>query len=116
MMFPKFFKVAMLRKPKPASLTLRLSVIVEPDGTLFHAFAPAFPGLHADGATEHEATRNLIAEFPAYFGSLAKHGDPLPIGPDCTVERHEVIPDVPIGAFLHHITLEWPSLQTSGLS
>lgn len=115
-MLPNIFRIFLPAKPKPASVTFRLSLIVEHDGPSFHAFAPAFPGLHADGASEHEAARNLLTEIPAYVASLAKHGDPLPIGPDCTLERHQVIPEVPIGAFLHHITLEWPSLHTSGIS
>ncbi len=42
-----------------------------------------------------------------------RESDPLAIGPDCVVrgpapERFEV----PVGAFLRHVTLQWPSLHT----
>lgn len=100
----------------PPTLTLRLSVIVEPDEGGFHAFAPALRGLHADGTTDEEAVRNLAGDLPAYLESLIKHGEPLPIGPDCALMEAEPVPQIPAGAFLHHVMLKWPSLQTSGIS
>ena len=55
----------------------RISVYVEPDGGAFHAFNPAFQGLHVDGSTAEEAVRNFAQAVPAYLESLLKHGDPV---------------------------------------
>lgn len=97
-------------------LSLKISVIVErdEDGS-FYAHAPALKGLHVDGATEQEALRNAMEAVQVYLESLSQHGDPLPIGPDLTVHE-EVIPEVPPGAFLHSLTVQWPSLEMSGTS
>lgn len=96
------------------SIALRVEYVVEEDGAGFHAFAPAFKGLHADGNTRDEAIRNLVAGLQVYIESLVKHGDPLPIGPFLTQMEPE--PEIPQGAFLGSVTLQWPSLQTSGIS
>jgi len=97
-------------------LALKISVIVErdEDGS-FYAHAPALKGLHVDGATEQEALQHAMEAVRVYLESLSKHGDPLPIGPDLTVHE-EVTPEVPPGAFLHSLTVQWPSLQMSGIS
>lgn len=50
-----------------------IRLIVEPDDTGFHAFSPTLKGLHADGATVHEAAQNFIDAIPAYLESLVKH-------------------------------------------
>jgi predicted RNase H-like HicB family nuclease len=63
------------------SLAFKIAYVVEEDEGGFHAFAPAFKGLHVDGNTRDEATRNLIKGLQVYIESLAKHGDPLPVGP-----------------------------------
>lgn len=97
------------------NLRLQISVIVEPDEGGFHVFVPAFKGLHVDGATEDEALNNAAQAILVYLESLAKHGDPLPVGPNLVVHE-EVIPAVPPGAFLRSLTVQWPSLQTSGIS
>ena len=98
-------------------LSLKISVIVErdEDGS-FYAHAPALKGLHVDGATEQEALHNAMEAVQAYLESLSQHGDPLPIGPDLTVHDEEVIPEVPPGAFLHSLTIPWPSLEMPGTS
>ena len=95
-------------------LTLRVQFIVEPDGDRFHAYSPALKGLHADGATEDEAARSLIAEIPAYLESLARHGDPLPVGLEAG--RPVDAPTLPAGAFLRQVTLQWPTQDLSGHS
>ena len=97
-------------------LSLKISVIVErdEDGS-FYAHAPALKGLHVDGATEQEALHNAMEAVQAYLESLSQHGDPLPIGPDLTVHE-EAIPEVPPGALLHSLTVQWPSLEMSGTS
>jgi hypothetical protein len=43
------------------------------------------------------------------------HGEPLPVGPDCSVEEEQV-QVVPPGAFLRYLELQWPSLSMSGSS
>jgi len=101
---------------KPPSLTFKLAYVVEEDEGTFHAFAPALKGLHVDGNTKEEAERNLIAGMKVYIESLINHGDPLPIGPDLQVLREPETPEIPVGAFLGSLTVQWPSLHTSGIS
>lgn len=101
---------------KSATLRLTLTVIIEKDGDSYHAFCPAFKGLHVDGSTEKEALKNACLAVKVYLKSLATHGDPLPIGPHCSLERGEQIPTVPPGAMLHHLELKWPSLSMCGAS
>lgn len=104
------------RKSSTAVLRLKLTVVIEKDGGSYHAFCPAFKGLHVDGSTEKEALHNARLAANVYLNSLAAHGDPLPIGPDCSIEQGEQIPTVPPGAMLRHLELQWPSLSTSGIS
>ncbi len=100
------------RKPV---LELRVSIVVEPDSGRFHAYAPALKGLHVDGDTEEEAVRNAGEAVVVYLNSVAQHRDALPVGPDLTVRQIEPTP-IPQGAFLHSVTVEWPSLRMSGIS
>jgi predicted RNase H-like HicB family nuclease len=100
------------RFPPEQRLQLSIQFCVEPDGDGFHAFSPALKGLHVDGATEQEAVENFAAEVPAYILSLQKHGEALPV---CHVEVVSEA-DVPVGAFMRHVQVAWPSLQTSGIS
>jgi predicted RNase H-like HicB family nuclease len=79
-------------------------------------FCPAFKGLHADGATEKEAVRNAANAAVVYIESLISHGEPLPLGPYCSVHEEEQIPAVPRWALLHYLELQWPSLSMSGIS
>ena len=116
-------KRAVRRPAKAVRLRLKFTVVVEPDGESFHAFCPAFKGLHVafkglhvDGKTENEALRNATKAARVYVDSLAAHGEPLPIGPDCSLDREEQIPTVPPGAFLRHLELQWHSHSTTGIS
>lgn len=97
------------------NITLRLGVIVEPDEDRFHAYCPAFKGLHVDGATAKEALQNAGEAALVYLNSMAANHEPLPIGPDCVLEQGEEIPVVPQGALLRYLELQWPSLQMSGI-
>ena len=58
----------------------KVQVVIEPDGTGFHAYCPALKGLHTCGDTEEEALQNAKDAATAYLRSLMKHGDPIPIG------------------------------------
>lgn len=95
-------------------LRLTFSVVVEPDEGGFHAYAPAFKGLHVDGGTEDEALQNALKAVEVYLDSISHYGDPLPIGPHFGV-REEIIPAVPEGALFHNIEVQWPSLHMSGV-
>jgi predicted RNase H-like HicB family nuclease len=96
-------------------LRLSLTVVVEKDGDAFYAYVPAFKGIHVDGRTEREALANASEAAEVYLHSLVMHGDPLPIGPDCSILKEEKIPPIPAGAMLRHLELQWPSLNTSGI-
>lgn len=103
--------------PWTKRITLKFTVVIEPeDDGSFHAFCPAFPGLHVDGASEQEALRNAGNAAIVYVKSVVSNGEPLPLGPDCKVLEEEQIPVVPPGAFLRYLELQWPSLSMSGIS
>jgi predicted RNase H-like HicB family nuclease len=95
-------------------LTLRFRAIVEPDDGGFHAYCPAFKGLHVDGATQKDALRNLAEAASAYLNSLAAHQEPLPIGPDCALDEEEQGLQIPPGALSEYLDLQWPSQKESG--
>jgi len=99
---------------KKEILELRISVVVTPDEEGYHAYTPALKGLHVDGATAEEALKNAAEAIKVYLTSLAFHHDPLPIGPDLSLIHEEIIPEVPPGALLRHVTMQWPSLNMSG--
>jgi predicted RNase H-like HicB family nuclease len=106
------------RNPEVSRPRLRLScsVVVEPDGDEFHAYCPAFKGLHVDGGTQNEALANALRAVQVYIESLIRNREPLPVGPDLEVLEREELPHIPEGAFLHHIEFQWPFQNTSGNS
>jgi len=108
------FSTWLSRRPPSQPLTLKITVIVEPDEGWFHAYCPGLEGLHVDGETIEEALDHAKDAVLLYLESLARHGDPLPVGPHCVVEQGEEPFRVPIGAFLRHLELQWPSPETSG--
>ena len=63
----------MLRRRKKVELFPEVSIIIEPDGDSFHAYCPAFKGLHTCGDTEEEALNNAVQAVAAYLRSLIKH-------------------------------------------
>ena len=100
-------------------MRIRVSVVVESDGEGFHAYCPAFQGLHVDGATEEEAIQRTCKALEWYLDSLERHGDPLPVGPDCVVEgdrRRLSAFQIPAGSILKSVEVPWPSLAPSGIS
>ncbi len=104
------------RRTKEAgpSLLLKVSIVVEPDGDGYYAYAPALEGLHVSGDTEAAVLDYAREAIDVYLASLAKHHDPLPIGPDLTV--HAPLPEVPAGASLRDIRVSWPTPQMSGVN
>ncbi len=95
-----------------ATLKLSVSVVIERDNGGFHAYCPALKGLHVDGKTEKEAIKNLREAVMAYLTSLAKHRDPLPLGPDLTLDQEAPPPR----GKLQNLSVEWPLAQMSGTS
>lgn len=95
------------KRPK-YRLVLNIKIVIEPDEGGFYAYVPAFEGLHVYGDTEQEVVKNASEAVTLNLISLAKHGDPLPIGPDFTV-NHEPLPEVPAGAFLRDVKVSWPT-------
>ena len=99
-------------------MKFRILVIVEPDDHGFHAYCPAFEGLHIDGETVEQAIERTVDALEWYLRSLERHGDPLPVGPDCVViegRPHPPVFTASADAFLENIEMPWP-LQVSGIS
>ena len=80
-------------KGRERQITFRLTIVTEPDGDGFYAYAPALKGLHTCGDTEEEALRNAVDAAIAYLRSLLKHGDPIPVGPDFSLTIQPVSPE-----------------------
>ena len=100
-------------------MKFRISVVVEPDDGGFHAYCPAFQGLHIDGETVEQAIERTVDALEWYLRSLERHGDPLPVGPDCIViegRPQSLMFTAPHGALLRDVEVPWPSLETSGIS
>jgi predicted RNase H-like HicB family nuclease len=93
-------------KVRPAC-AVDLAFVIEPDGGQFHAYCPQLKGLHIDGADEQEAFDRAIHAAEIYLLSLSRHGET--VATDVRVE-------VPEGAILRTVTLEWPLRRTSGTS
>ncbi len=99
-----------------ARLRLRVSVVVEADGDGYHAYCPAFKGLHAAGETEDDAVAGARAAALAYLESIVSNGDPIPVGPDCEVARTGAGVPVPASAVLKPLELSWPTPDPSGIN
>jgi predicted RNase H-like HicB family nuclease len=112
----KAIKRTPAKKPSsPRRLRLRFTVVVEKDGQAWHAYCPAFRGLHVDGDTEQEAVRNAVEAAQVFINSLSAHGEPLPVGPHCSLDEEERF-SVPAGALLRRVEVQWPSESRSGTS
>jgi len=61
-------------------LRVKVRAVVEPDGDMFHAYAPDLKGVHVCGETAEEALRALHDAIRLYLASLAKHAEPVPLG------------------------------------
>ena len=97
-------------------LRLSVSVVVEPDGEGYHAYCPAFKGLHASGDTEEKAFEGAREAAVMYLKSIVAHGDPIPVGPDCEIARSGKSVPIPPTATLKPLELSWPIPERSGVS
>jgi predicted RNase H-like HicB family nuclease len=84
-----------------------IAVIIEADGGRYHAYCPQLKGLRIDGGNEQEAFSRAINAAEIYLLSLSRHGET--VATDIRVE-------VPEGAIVRTVTLEWPLHRTSGIS
>lgn len=100
-------------------MKIQVSVVLERDEDRFHAYCPAFQGLHIDGRSEEQALERTRTALELYMNSLSRHDDPLPVGPYCVVED-DMSPSaeyrVPADAILKNIEIPWPSSMQSGNS
>ena len=105
------------QKEKADGLLLSVLVITEEDGNGFHAFAPAFKGLHVGGSTQNEALENAKEAICVYIESLTMHHDPLPVGPYLKVQDPQFeIPELPENALCNMVEIQWPSVRELGIS
>ncbi len=95
-------------------LKLEVTVIIEKDGDGFHAFCPNLKGLHVGGDTLEETMGCAKEAVVLYLDSLSRHGDPLPVGPFLNIVDEPKPFKIPIGAFLRHVQVQWPSLTQAG--
>lgn len=68
------------------SFLLNVDICVEKDEDKFHAFCPAFRGLHVQGDTVRDAIENAKKAIAAYVVSLMKHKEAIPC---CQIVREE---------------------------
>jgi len=91
-------------------MKVKVLTIVERDGDRFHAYCPAFEGLHMDGSTEEEALQRTIDGVKWCLDSLQRHGDPLPVGPDCVIvddRPRNQSPEIPPEALVRSLEVQW---------
>lgn len=82
-------------------ISVRLEIIVEPDGNEYHAYCPALKGLHTCGLTKEEALKHAENAAIAYIESLLKHGEPLPVGQITREPTHTLTIPCGLGAEGH---------------
>ena len=91
-------------------MNVKILAIVERDGDRFHAHCPAFDGLHMDGGSEEEALQRMIDGLKWYLDSLQRHGDALPVGPDCVMVDYQPrmqSPEIPPDALIRSLEVQW---------
>ncbi len=98
--------------PKQQSFKISVTVVLEKDTVGYHASCPGFKGLHVTGKSKKEALENVKEAISCYLLSLIKHGDPIPFGPDFTIE-YEPLPEA---WMIHKVEMPWPTQSLSGIS
>jgi predicted RNase H-like HicB family nuclease len=59
--------------------TVELTVVIEPDNGMFHAYVPALPGCHTFGATIDETLANIREAMSLYIETLLEDGESIPV-------------------------------------
>jgi len=70
---------------------IKINVLVEPDGDLFHAYCPALKGLHVAGTSVEGAAELACEAAGVYLNSLLEHGDPIPTGCDVEITQPSIM-------------------------
>ena len=59
-------------------IILYFTILIEPDGSEFHAYSPQLKGLHVQAETVKKTVLDATDATRVYVESLIKHGEPLP--------------------------------------
>ena len=62
------------------SFSIEIEICLEKDDDGYHAFCPAFQGLHVGGKTQKEAIENAKDAITSLVFSYFKRKKPLPVG------------------------------------
>ena len=92
---------------KNRGMLLRIQIIVARDGRGFHAYCPAFKGIHMYGRTEQEALDRAKDGVLWYLRSLDRHDDPIPVGLGCVIDEPAEM-QIPRGAVQQNMDVRWP--------
>lgn len=60
-------------------MTYEFTIVIEPDESGFHAFAPALPGCHTFGDTIEEARANIAEAVELHVESMLEDGEDVPV-------------------------------------
>ncbi len=73
--------------------TMNVDVVINKDGSEYHAYCPALKGLHTCGKTKKETINNIKNAVGAYIYSLIKHNEPVPC---CKIIYEDMLSDMQI--------------------
>ena len=62
-------------------MTYDFTIVIEPDEEGYHAFVPALPGCHSQGATLDEARDNIAEAIELHLEAMIDDGVEIPIEP-----------------------------------
>ena len=96
--------------------TIAVTVVVKPDSDGFHAYAPAFKGLHVGGDTKEEALKNVCDGILWYMESLMENGEPLPLGPYLSISAKPEEPSLPEESITENLFFQWSFQKMSRTS
>ncbi|MGI2336898.1 MAG: type II toxin-antitoxin system HicB family antitoxin [Dehalogenimonas sp.] len=94
--------LGMPKKKTSHSMVIEIEICIEPDEDGYLVYCPALKGLHSWGSTVEEAKQNIHSASIAYLQSMAKHGDPLPIG---IIKKHESDDPDKTGCYTENMSL-----------
>ena len=89
-----------------------VTVVIETDGELFHAFCPGLPGIHSNAPTAEEARDRTIPAIERYLDFLDEQGSPNPVGPGLEMDGGDEIIHLlpnPTESTIQSVEVPWPS-------